>query len=207
MNIKNVVISIAFALCACLSMFSFVACRKGTDGLEYKLLRDGTYSVANYTGHETKVVIPNKYEGKKITEIGGLAFKFSSAYIVEVNIPSTVVKINARAFENCVALENVELGKNIQEIGGSAFINCVSLRSITIPSTVTLIKAYAFKNCTALTSVTFQDKRDWTIIDTRYFSVGYLTILEKDLEDKAIATELIVEICNDVVWCKKSSKS
>ena len=47
-------------------------------------------------------------------------------------------KIGERAFENCIALKNIELPNSLREIGSGAFAGCKSLRLITLP--VKLVK-------------------------------------------------------------------
>lgn len=60
----------------------------------------------------TKIVIPAKIDGKKVTAIG------------------------SRAFADCENLNTVVIEKGIKSIGNDAFDNCYKLTSITIPSSV-----------------------------------------------------------------------
>ena len=64
--------------------------------------------------------------------------------------------VEAEAFANCIALEDVECGK-LEIIREAAFIACNSLRSINLQST-RIVKNRAFGRCRALTDVKFGSK-------------------------------------------------
>ena len=68
-----------------------------------------------------------------------------------IRIPSSVKVL--WGFNNCRALESVELFEGLIEIRNEAFYGCSSLREITIPSTVEKIGEYAFSGCTSLAVV------------------------------------------------------
>ena len=73
---------------------------------------------------------------------------------LQVNIPSSLTEISARAFDNCNQVVKVAIPESATAIGESAFRNCESLESITIPESVTAIGDFAFADCKSLTSVT-----------------------------------------------------
>lgn len=66
-----------------------------------------------------------------------------------VKIPATVRKINAYAFANCTALEEIDLSESYgTEISDYAFYNCKSLRTIKFSSkNTTFIGKSSFENC------------------------------------------------------------
>jgi len=81
-----------------------------SQGLEYRLLGDGTYGVVGVgTCADTAIVIPETYEGKPVTSIGN------------------------SAFEDCTSLTSVVIPEGVTSIGKSSFKHCNSLRSITLP--------------------------------------------------------------------------
>ena len=65
-----------------------------SQGLEYELLDDGTYTVAGIGGFNGKgLVIPAKLEGKSITQIKSKAF-YNNQTFISIIIPKTITKIN-----------------------------------------------------------------------------------------------------------------
>ena len=71
-----------------------------------------------------------------------------------VEIPATVKKILARAFENCTCIESVIIPKSVKTIEESAFKNCINLKSITCPKALGSIAENAFEGCDNLTAIT-----------------------------------------------------
>ncbi|MDE5877030.1 MAG: leucine-rich repeat protein [Muribaculaceae bacterium] len=61
-----------------------------------------------------------------------------------VNIPSSVVTIDASAFYNCEALQSINIPTSVKTIGDEAFGWCGALQSINIPSSVEAIGKNAF---------------------------------------------------------------
>lgn len=66
-----------------------------------------------------------------------------------IKIPATVKKIDAYAFANCTALEEIDLSElNGSEISDYAFYNCKSLKTIKFSSkNTTFIGRSSFENC------------------------------------------------------------
>ena len=111
---------------------------ESTEGFEFKINEDGTYSVVGYSGNMSEIRIPSKYEDSLVTHIGERAF-----------------------FDN-TALTRVMISDSVTSIGSFAFDNCTSLTSVTIPNSVTSIESYAFDDCTSLTSVYYNSSvEDW----------------------------------------------
>eukprot|EP00434_Breviolum_minutum_P002575 symbB.v1.2.002276.t1/scaffold122.1/size316190/9 len=111
--------------------------------LEAVGLLDGEFEV-------TVVYSRNEVEAATKTEIYATGF-------VQVNIPASLVKISARAFEGCDQLVRVVIPESVTAIGESAFERCSSLRSITIPKSVTAIGDRAFELCWSLVSITIPE--------------------------------------------------
>ncbi|MBQ9714314.1 MAG: leucine-rich repeat domain-containing protein [Clostridia bacterium] len=123
-----------------------------TDGLVFELLADDTYSVTDYTGTATEVVIPARYQGKPVTSIGVSAF-YDCRSLTEVIIPNSVTTIGQGAFYGCSSLTEIIIPDSVTSIGSSAFCGCDSLTEIIIPDGVTKISAYAFYDCSSLTKI------------------------------------------------------
>jgi hypothetical protein len=79
---------------------------------------------------DSKIVIPEKIDGLKVTKIG------------------------VHAFSDCKNLTNILIPNSVTSIGNHAFWNCRELTSITIPNSVTSIEEYAFAWCSGLTDIT-----------------------------------------------------
>ncbi len=114
-----------------------------TQGLEYTLLSDGTYSVKRGAATDKDIIIPAKYNGIPVTTIG------IGAFSVKENLGE-----EPSEEEEYEALESVVIPDSVTTIGANAFIRCASLKSLTIPDSVTTIDGYAFTYCTGLESVT-----------------------------------------------------
>jgi len=71
----------------------------------------------------------------------------------EINIPSTVKKINGAAFRGCYELFSVVIPNSVKEIGYSTFHCCHSLSNIIIPNSVEKIGDNAFHGCDNLSSI------------------------------------------------------
>jgi len=72
------------------------------------------------------VVIPSS-----VTRIDDRAFQFQTA-LQSVVIPDSVIKIERCAFSNCTALESVSLGLSVRKIDYAAFSGCCALKSVTL---------------------------------------------------------------------------
>lgn len=81
---------------------------EGTDGLVYKLNRDGeSWTVVGLQNcDKVDIIIPAKYKGKPVTIIGYESF-LSQEGIRSVHIPSTIKSIQSYAFYNCISLKKV----------------------------------------------------------------------------------------------------
>ena len=121
------------------------------DGLEYSVEEDSV-TITGYHGSKTKIVIPEKIEGKQVRTIGDYAFLRNSD-LEEIILPNSVTWIDESAFSNCSSLENITMSNSVRTIGWSAFSGCSSLKSITIPNSVERINRAAFSNCSSLEKI------------------------------------------------------
>lgn len=88
-----------------------------------------------------------------ITRIGASAFEASG--IREITLPSAMTDLgyksgNSYIFADCVNLTKVTLPTSLNVIAGYNFYGCINLNNIVIPDTVTTINECAFKNCSSL---------------------------------------------------------
>lgn len=107
------------------------AYRQGTKELEFELNSDGyTYKVVNINqdidNPIRNVVIPEYYQGEKVTKIGASAFDGISS-LNKIIIPNTIVEIEHSAFARCVGLAEIVIPKSVAKIGSRVFEDCYGL--------------------------------------------------------------------------------
>ncbi len=100
------------------------------------------------------LIVPEKLDGKPVTDISALALK-NRLRITEIRLPDSLTEISAAAFSDCTDLKRVVFGKGLKVIKAYAFSGCSSLESITLPKSVEEVGTGAFKDCTSLESVSF----------------------------------------------------
>ncbi len=128
--------------------------KKGTatifdDNFTHEDNTNGTIIITGYKGTAAGVLtIPDKINGKTVTEIGDEAFK-NRKDLIGLNIGDNITSIGDSAFSGCTGLTgSLTIGKNVTSIGNSAFSNCTGLTgSLIIPDKVTKIGNEAFYNC------------------------------------------------------------
>ncbi len=125
---------------------------KPSDGLEYTLSSDGTYSVSYGSCTDTNVVIPSMYNGISVTAIASSGFADRSN-IVSISLPESIETIGQKAFMNCSALSSITIPDAVTILHASTFYGCTSLASIVIPKNVSSIEISVFNGCSNLTSV------------------------------------------------------
>ena len=139
------IISLVIAFIVPLIIFNkpMMIYERNTDGYA---IRFYTYSLHN----TSKVVIPEEHNGLPVTEIRGNVFQ-NIKEIEEVELPSTLKRIRARAFRN-TGLTSINLPYGLNEIGAYAFSD-TNLVSVEIPDTVYTLGGAAFQNCHMLETV------------------------------------------------------
>lgn len=129
--------------------------QKPTDGLEFALLSDGTYSVTKYKGTSTNVIIPSIYNSIPVTIIGDRAFNGCSK-LTNVVLSENLISIGTASFAYCTSLEKITIPESVTSIGEWAF-SASGIKNIVIPKGVTNISNGMFGGCTNLSKITFQD--------------------------------------------------
>ena len=106
---------------------------------EYEINYEDCITILEYKGSDTSVTIPDTIDGRKVTSIGGYAFRDCTS-LTSVTIPDSVTSIEQYAFRDCTSLTSVTIPDSVTTIGGSAFWGCKNLTSVTIPDSVTRIE-------------------------------------------------------------------
>jgi hypothetical protein len=91
---------------------------------------DGTLNIAEYTGTNGVVVIPNTTNGLPITTIGDAAF-FGNSTLTSVTVGTNVAGIADQAFSYST-VTNVALPDSVTNIAFDSFHNCNSLTAIAV---------------------------------------------------------------------------
>ena len=150
------------------------ACQTYKDnGVQFSFnTNSNTYSVSDYTGSQSTVIIPSKYKGYDVTSIGNSAFSGCSG-LTSITIPDSVTSIGNSAFSGCSALTSITIpfvgatkdGTSNTHFGyifgaSSPFYNDdyvpTSLKTVVITGG-TSIGDCAFYWCSVLTSITIPD--------------------------------------------------
>ena len=185
---KGLTLKLIIAMLSVVSLAFFnIGCRVvhniDGSGLVFTLSADKMeYSVTDYTGLSTNVIIPTTYLGRPVTSIGSEAFNYCTE-LTNISIPNTIKSVGYDAFKGCTKLQyNIEgnlkylgnysnkylclmgttstsitsasINANCKVIGSHAFYVCSKFTSVVIPDSVTSIGDSAFRTCTSLTSVT-----------------------------------------------------
>ena len=80
-------------------------------------------------------------------EIGNCTFQECRA-IQQINIPEGVTRIGKSAFYQCKSLKSIIIPNGVETIETDAFHGCGNLRKISFPPSLKEIKGYAFQDCT-----------------------------------------------------------
>ena len=129
-----------------------------TESITYERNAAGNGYVVTGAGQDTKIVIPEQYEGLPVVEIGESAFAYSrhTSDILSVTIPDSVTAIGLNAFHNQDALVSVNIGTNskLTSIGNNAFSGNSALTSFYLPAGFTTLGNDVFNNCGSLNTFT-----------------------------------------------------
>lgn len=118
---------------------------------QYNEIGDKAYSVVKYLGTGGNIVIPSSVNGKPVAAVGKGVFGGNST-VISVTIPSSILQITERAFENCGELKQVLGCAGLNLIGKQAFFGCSKLERIPL-GTVSVIGQSAFSGCLKLNNI------------------------------------------------------
>ena len=107
----------AFVLCAL--MFALTSCIPGEPEFTFELRDADSYMVSIADANGAKVItIPDTYAGKPVTAIKQSGFANIES-LENVVVPDSIDFIGTRAFENCINLEEIILGKSVEKLSGT----------------------------------------------------------------------------------------
>ena len=141
---KNIRLLFCFIILIAVSATSSCSMRKqGSDDVYYRYFwweEDNSYYIieTNVSGKTLEdnwemidVVIPTKYGGMPVTEIGWDSFR-QCQILRSVTIPEGITGIHSNTFFDCNNLESVHLPKSMKEFRGGSFASCNSLKEVTV---------------------------------------------------------------------------
>ena len=152
-----------FFMCLCILtvvVFAFPVFAQTEADFRVTRTGDGQGIIINgYSGNATEVTIPSTIQGLPVQEIGDAAFAGWASHspnttLTTINLPDSITKIGAEAFQYCIALTTVTMPISLTSIGEGAFMECTALTTVTFPASIGSIGAGAFYGCTALTTIT-----------------------------------------------------
>lgn len=141
---------------------------------------DGTYSVYEYFGESSDVVLPDTVFGKSVTAVYSHAFEDSSitsvtipegyvtigssafygcSNLTEITLPSTITAVESMAFNSCTSLETVDLSAatSLKTVSYAVFQGDSALSSVVIPESVETLGANVFNGCSSLSEAVLPD--------------------------------------------------
>lgn len=121
---------------------------KETDDFEYiETANTVTITQIKRLDNDSKIIIPEKIEGKDVVDIDSAAFDKVRDKVKSVDIKSNIESIENELFKNCKELAKVTLPNTIKKISDYAFSGTKKLNSLTIPNTIQTIANNAFEGC------------------------------------------------------------
>ena len=170
-----------------------------SQGLEYTLLSNDTYEVSGVGDcTDTELVIPNSYNGKTVTSIGGRAFCECES-LTSIVIPNSVTSIGTNAFYDCDSLTgvyissveawcNISFGESTADpfkryssnplsYAKNLYLNNELVTCLEITNTVTEIKNGVFWGCSSLTRIEIPDSVE-SIGEEAFWGCDSLTSIE-----------------------------
>lgn len=90
-----------------------------------------------------------------MTELGSGAFEECEA-LESINIPSGIEYIEEYTFSGCTSLKEIDFNEGLKHILYNSFFGCTALTSIALPDSIESVTG--FMDCTALSEINFPDK-------------------------------------------------
>ena len=114
-----------------------------------------SYTVAEYNGTATSIIIPDMAGGFPVTHLADNLFS-GRTDITSVTLNANITSIGREAFAGCSSLTSIEfLGTDPVEINDYSFANCTALESVCFNCGDFTANLGAFSGCTALTTLRF----------------------------------------------------
>ena len=143
---------------------AFMGCTgiKASVYITTQIRRIGTRAFANCNQITTVNFETRSGYTKRLKEIGESAFEGTN--IKNISLPTTVQRVERRAFYGCANAYKISLGNNIEYIGDEAFAGLSQVTSqLSIPSTCTYIGEKAFAGCENINYLYIYSKKPTTI--------------------------------------------
>lgn len=108
------------------------------------------------------IIIPNRYEGMRVVEVGSGAF--SGEEIAALETGESLRIIDENAFRGCTFTGTIKFAEGLQKILRGGFYGS-DLRQITFPQSLLFIGSKAFAECDLLKEVIFENSSlGWTVV-------------------------------------------
>ena len=116
----------------------------------YALNKDSSgYILMEYSGLDSHITIPKRFQGKPISRIGSFAF-FGNRNIISVTINNNISSLGGLSFGNCLSLKYLNfVSGGTYEIGHCAFRGCKNLSNVDLTG-VKILRASCFAWCKSL---------------------------------------------------------
>lgn len=113
---------------------------------------NGGVTLLSYLGSSEIVVIPETWNGKKITTISSFVFANDSP-AKAIRLSDSVTNLMMSSFALNKSLEIVVCGSGLTTVGEAAFQGCTNLHTVVLNDGLTTIVGLAFGGCTSLTAL------------------------------------------------------
>lgn len=100
----------------------------------------------------TDVSVPAFVGGQRVTRIGKKSFSWCTG-MISARISEGIESIASFAFNQCIAMEKIEIPASIMSIGRHAFRGCTKLISVSFLGSLTEIRSYTFADCCSLSEL------------------------------------------------------
>ncbi len=143
----------------------------------FKTKEDGTVKILAYVGTDKTVTIPEKLDGKTVTEIGKCAFSTALditsldrelILIDTLWIPDTVTAMGEGLVAYQHNLTDLRLPAGTKVIPSCMALQCHSLKNFVIPESVEKISYAAFEDCRSMEA--YKLPETCTVIETEAFT-------------------------------------
>lgn len=120
-----------------------------TSGICYLYIEDGIKNIGKNAFANSDTVL-----GVEIVNTDTIDdYAFSNCPAMKQLYIDSVVNINAYAFYNDIAIDDIVINQNLVNIGSHAFDSCKLIPKVKLPNTVRNIGAYAFYDCNSMKSI------------------------------------------------------
>ena len=146
-----------------ISSFNATSLQNTPSLLTYTVSPANTYLEVYHYGLYIKqtrelISVARAYEGPFTVKEGTVSIGYcacDAGKITSLSIPNSVKTIGLRAFDQCVNLQNIDLGEGVETFKDSVFQGC-AVTELVIPASVKKIGYGVFNFCTSLKKVTFE---------------------------------------------------